>query len=171
MIAYSIIHRLLTIILSERLHTSNHTYKLTHMLAYKENLSFCYTPQFSNIHPRYKAAVIPISLFRIHTRCNKKEDINHHLHFMSKKVESQDQNPDLVIKKTKRFFAKKRLPVVKRLLPHLVVKSTSITYDDMSNRHIFFKRLITRSFACKLRLVYKSRPKFFISDKSQAKST
>ena len=42
--------------------TSNHTYKLTHMLAYKENSSFCYTPQFSNIHPRYKAAVI-----RIHT--------------------------------------------------------------------------------------------------------
>ena len=57
-------------------------YKITHTLAYKEHSSFCYTPCFSNIHEKYKHAVVPITLFRIHTSCNKTEEVNHDLHFI-----------------------------------------------------------------------------------------
>ena len=137
----------------------NSTYKITHMLAYKENSSFCYTPQGSNIHHKYKAAVIPISLFRIHTRCNRTDDINHHLSFMTKIVKNRDQNPKVVHSKITKYFLKKKGLVTRKCSRHLDVKSTSITYDNVSKRHIFLKGLITKSFASRLRVVYKSRPK------------
>ena len=123
------------------------TYKLTHMLAYKEHSSFCYTPEFSNIHPKYKAAVIPISLFRIHTRCSRTDDINHHLSFMYQMVKHRDQDPEVVSKKIRRYFTKKKILQVTKTSSRLGVRSTSITYDRISNRHIFLKGLLTTSFA------------------------
>ena len=61
----------------------NHLYKLSHTLAYKEHSNFSFTPSSSNIHQRYKHAIVPIGLHRIHTRCSLPDDVNHHLRFFS----------------------------------------------------------------------------------------
>ena len=137
----------------------NH-YKLTYSLAYKGHSSFCYTPRYSNIHKKYKHAVVPISLFRIHTRCSEKADINHHLYFMSRIVKNRDQDPIIVKKKTLQFFKKKnklKSGIVKKSQSN--IKSTSITFDDVSKSHLFLNRIVVRSFSSRLRIVYKSRPK------------
>ena len=137
-----------------------HCYKPTYSLAYKEHSSFCYTPRYSNIHEKYKHAVVPISLFRIHTRCSEKADMNHHLYFMSRIIKNRDQDPKIVSKKRLEFFRKRNLtkPVSKTKFTSSV-KTTSITFDDVSKSHLFLKRIVLRSFSSRLRIVYKSRPK------------
>ena len=135
------------------------SYNMTHTLAYKEHSSFSYTPSFSNIHSKYKTAVIPISLFRIHTRCIRDEDINHHLSFMIRIVKNRNQDPKLVQEKIENFFSKKRSGKPRKPKQLLKLKTTSVTYDNISKSHIFLKRIISNSFGSKLRLVYKSRPK------------
>ena len=82
------------------------TYQIVHTLAYKEHSSFSYTPQNSNIHSRYKHAAVPISMFRIHTRCNRDDDINHHLNSMSKLLNNRDQNIQIVRKPWSKLLEK-----------------------------------------------------------------
>ena len=68
-------------------------YQLCRVLAYKEMSSFNYVPRFSNIPEMYKHAVVPSSLFRIHTRNSLQEDIDHHLSFLYRILEFRMQDP------------------------------------------------------------------------------
>ena len=83
-------------------------YTLETTLAYKENSVFNYTPASSNIHPKYKCSVVPISLHRAHTRCTSPKDINHHIQFMKTLVKARKQDDAIVRKKYESFFSKRR---------------------------------------------------------------
>ena len=138
-------------------------YQITHTLAYKEHSSFSYTPQYSNIHSKYKHAAVPIYMYRIHTRCNRNEDINNHLSFILKMLRNRDPNDEIVRKKFKQFFTKrtdlKKGTKKNEHKPDLDIKTTTILYDEVSLRHIYMKKLISYSFSNRLRVLYKSRPK------------
>ena len=90
------------------MHNSSHNlhYNLVHTLAYKDTSTFNYTPASSNVHPRYKHAVVPISLHRIQ-RCTFQNDIDHHLSFMSSLLLCRNQDSSEVKKRTHRFFKNK----------------------------------------------------------------
>ena len=60
------------------------SYELTTNLAYKEHSTFTFTPESSNIHKKYKTAIVPISLYRIFSRCSEVQDIDNHLEFLKK---------------------------------------------------------------------------------------
>ena len=134
-------------------------YSLCNVLAYKEISSFTYTPSFSNIHSRYKHAVVPISLHRAHTRNTLQSDINHHLQFMARIIKSRMQDPSEVKKKTKSFFSRKKKPLSKT---HNILKTSrfknciSVKYDDGSRRHRFLSSLIRKCFKSRLTILYKS---------------
>ena len=129
------------------------TYSLSRVLAYKELSSFIYTPYFSNIHRSYKHAIVPIYLYRIHSRNVHQSDIDNHLHFMYKILKTRMQDPAEVKRKTRSFFLKKhnrksiRRPVYNRCC---VVK-----FDRVSRRHHFMSSMLKRSQSSLL-LRYKS---------------
>ena len=79
--------------------SSSKTYKLTHRLAYKDHSSFSYTSSSSNIHSRYKHAIVPIGLHRIHTRCSLSADKNHHMKFLQSILACRMQDPEQVLMK------------------------------------------------------------------------
>ena len=135
----------------------NDNYKLCHVLAYKEISSFTYTPCSSNIHDKYKHAVVPISLHRAHTRNSLQQDVDHHLHFMDRIVKSRMQNPVEVRKKIINFFKKKNQHG-KKLIPKKVISRNfvSLKFDSGSRRHHFMGSLIRRHFKNRLRILHKS---------------
>ena len=132
-------------------------YQLCRVLAYKEMLSFSYTPWFSNISDSYKHAVVPVSLYRIHTRNTLPDDIGHHLSFMHRILKFRMQDPVQVPRRTKVFFRKKRLISSK----HLKQKfsngvTTSVKFDLVSGRHRFMSDLVRKSCKSRLRIIYRS---------------
>ena len=137
--------------------TQKSKYQLVHSLAYKEHSTFSYTSMHSNIHSRYKHAVVPISLYRAHTRCTESEDINHHIGFMSKILKHRNQDPEQVLEKTRNFF-KKRM----KIRPHKKLvdfkKTTAVTFDSVTGSHVFIQKVLRNSFKSRLRIVYKSKP-------------
>ena len=80
--------------------------KLVHSLAYKEHSTFSYTSKDSNIADSYKHAIVPNYLHRSHTRCTELEDIHHALYVMSTILKHGDQDPKVVLAKTKKYFNK-----------------------------------------------------------------
>ena len=78
---------------------SSESYNLVTNLAYKEHSNFAYTPKTSNIHKKYKTAIVPISLHRAFTRCTDMSDTNHHISFMKRMVQSRNQDADEVQRK------------------------------------------------------------------------
>ena len=140
---------------------SERDYKLVHSLAYKEHSSFAYTSMHSNINEKYKHAIVPIYLYRIHTRCTEKADKDSHLYFMSNMLKNRAQDPVVVKTKTRKYFLKKkqlRNVQVQAEFQNLR-KTTSITFDNSNKRHLFLKRTIRNSTQSRLMVVYKSRPK------------
>ena len=131
-------------------------YKLVHSLAYKDHSSFSYTSMHSNIHEKYKHAIVPISLYRIHTRCTEQADKNHHLQFMSNVLTTRSQDPNIVHMKTKKFFMKKKNPIKKA--PRFLKKTTPILFDKGNMRHVLMRRIFKKSFQTRLMIVYKSKP-------------
>ena len=130
------------------------SYKLLHNLAYKETSSFIYTPSNSNIHPRYKHAVVPVYLHRISTRCSLPQDANNHLKFMHSLLSCRKQDPSKIKTKTRMFFLKKKGNIF-RSVP-LRTKSTTVKFDSWSRRHIFMESVIRKAFGSKLMVLYKS---------------
>ena len=140
---------------------SSSFYKLTHSLAYKEHSSFGYTSSSSNIHPRYKHAIVPIGLHRIHTRCSHPADKNHHLKFLQTILPCRNQDPVQVRLKTHRFFInktnlKKTTLHLKKPIFDQCRRSTTIKFDNASRRHGFMKAMIRKSFGSRLMILYKS---------------
>ena len=119
-------------------------YQLCNILAYKEISSFCYTPEFSNIHYKYKYAIVPISLHLVHTRNFLQEDIDNHLYFMSKILEHRMQNPAEVRRKTTKYFKKKHC---KNLRTQTKARNNdyrnfiTLKYDRNSKSHDFISSL------------------------------
>ena len=137
---------------------SKENYKLTYSLAYKDNSTFAYTPCFSNIHDKYKHAVVPISLHRAHTRCTSQSDVQHHISFMSKMVQSRNQDPEVVRQKTRRFFQKSHgTRELKTPADHR--KTTPVLFDSVNLRHQFMKKKVDKYFEPNLRVVFKSKQK------------
>ena len=143
------------------LESEENFYKLSTNLAYKIHSNFTYTPKTSNIHPKYKTAVVPISLYRAHTRCTDPRDINHHISFMKNICQARNQDMAQVKKKYDKFFQKRRKPASKNnALSDKMIrqKTTPITYDCVSDQHKFVGSLIKDSFTRgALQLVYRSR--------------
>ena len=131
-------------------------YKLLHNLAYKENSSFSYVPANSNIHPRYKHAVVPVYLHRIKTRCSLPEDANHHLNFMHSLLSCRMQDPEQIKFKTRKFFRKEKGKIPKKFSLPPSMKTTTIKFDGFSGRHDFMKSMIRKSFGSRLVILYKS---------------
>ena len=92
----------------DALKTREREYTICRVLAYKEMTSFSYIPKCSNIHERYKHAVVTVSLYRIHTRNTLQADIDSHLSFLSKILKHRNQNSIEVKRRTMIFFKKKR---------------------------------------------------------------
>ena len=134
------------------------TYCLTTTLAYKINSTFAYTPKFSNIHKGYKTAIVPISLYRAHSRCTDSADVNHHISFMKNIVQARNQDPTSVHQKYEAFF-KKRRSGHQSMRTFTKVKTTPILYDSVSGQHRIVRRLVKSSFGSSLNVVYKSRSK------------
>ena len=84
------------------------SYELTTNLAYKEHSTFTFTPESSNIHKKYKTAIVPISLYRIFSWCSEVQDIGSHLEFLNKIVKARKQDEVQVQKKIKNFFNKRK---------------------------------------------------------------
>ena len=103
-------------------------YQLIHSLAYKEHSSFTYTTMHSNIHDKYKHAIVPISLFRIHTRCTEKPDMDNHLLFMSRILQTRLQDPMVVKLKRQNFFNKRKNGLGTTALK-VLKKTTPIVFD------------------------------------------
>ena len=139
--------------------TKTDCYKLVHSLAYKAHSTFAFTSKKSNIHAKYKHAIVPISLYRAHTRCTEQADINHHIGFMSSILKTRSQDPKVVKTKTLKFFKKKyrKIPISKTLQIHHR-KTTSVVYDSVTKRHVFMTNLIRKSFKDSLMVVPKSKP-------------
>ena len=132
-------------------------YQLCRVLAYKEMSSFSYTPWFSNISDSYKHAVVPVSLYRIHTRNSLPEDIDHHLSFMHRILKFRMQDPVQVSRKTKAFFRRKRLIGNKHLKKDFSNGvTTSVKFDIVSGRHLFMSNLMRKSCKSRLRIIYRS---------------
>ena len=103
-------------------------YQLIHSLAYKEHSSFTYTTMHSNIHDKYKHAIVPISLYRIHTCCTEIPDMDNHLLFMSRILQTRLQDPMVVKLKRQNFFKKRRNGLGPSALK-VLKKTTPIVFD------------------------------------------
>ena len=125
------------------------TYSLSRVLAYKELSSFMYTTYFSNIHRSYKHAVIPIYLYRIHSRNVHQSDIDNHLHFMYKILKTRRQDPAEVKRKTRS----------KQCREPDCSGCCLVKYDRVSRRHHFMSSLLKHSQSSLL-LKYKSGSNF-----------
>ena len=136
---------------------SDSEYKLEHSLAYKEHSSFSYTTMYSNIHDKYKHAIVPISLYRIHTRCTEKPDIDNHLLFMSRILRTRMQDSQVVREKRQKFFKKKKNGGGSTSIKTMK-KTTPITFDNGTGRHRFMQNIIRKSVKTQIRIVHKSRP-------------
>ena len=131
-------------------------YALCRILAYKEISSFSYTSACSNIHDCYKHTVVPVTLHRIHTRNILKADIDNHLHFMYKILQTRLQNPVEVKRKTRNFFLKKRKTSgAKRQTKPTFQNSCVVRFDRVTGRHVFLRTLLRRSLV-KLSLIHTS---------------
>ena len=140
--------------------TEDKFYNLSTNLAYKTHSNFSYTPQTSNIHPKYKTAVVPISLYRAHTRCTDPCDVNHHISFMLNICKARNQDMDQVQKKYHKFFQKRKKSGDSRKNPIAKIqkKTTPVTYDSVSEQHKFLASLFRDNFVRdSLQVVYKSR--------------
>ena len=131
-------------------------YNVCHVLAYKEMSSFTYIPSCSNIHQGYKHAVVPVSLFRIHTRNILQSDIDNHLSFMSKILKYRDQNPEEVKKKTRIFFKRKRTLTKPPRKDYSNMLNATLKFDRVSRRHVFMQKLFQYVHRKNLRIIYKS---------------
>ena len=139
------------------LHKNTEHYGLCHVLAYKEISSFSYTPSSSNIHHRYKHAVVPISLHRAQTRNTLQSDVDHHQHFMSRIIRSRMQDPSEVRKKTLKFFRVKKANKAKKSPKNRIFRNfVSLKFDGGSKRHLFIQTLIQKCFKSKLMTLYRS---------------
>ena len=138
------------------MHNSSHNlhYNLVHTLAYKDTSTFNYTPASSNVHPRYKHAVVPIYLHRIHSRCTFQNDIDY-LSFMSSLLLCRNQDSSEVKKRTHRFFKNKMKSSNKNCYcwekPHLL---NLMKFPE--GIYLFINKLIRTSFGSKLLVAYKS---------------
>lgn len=132
-------------------------YGLTTTLAYKESSTFTYTSAKSNIHPNYKCSVVPISLHRAHARCTTEEDVNHHIAFLNKIVKARDQAPDVVRNKFKNYFKKKKSGNHSPFKRDSRLRTTTVTYDAVTNQHKIIGGIIKESCAGQLQVVHKSR--------------
>ena len=138
--------------------TETDSYKLVHSLAYKEHSTFAFTSRNSNIHDKYKHAIVPISLYRAHTRCTEQADVNHHIGFISSILKTRFQDPCVVKSKTLKFFKKKHQKnPTSRKLRILHRKTTSVVFDRVTRRHVFMRNLLKRSFKNSLTIVPKSK--------------
>ena len=134
-------------------------YALETTLAYKENSVFSYTPKTSNIHPKYKCSVVPISLHRAHTRCTDPRDTQHHIQFMKTIVQARNQDASTVLKKYKSFFNKRRKGFAAVKKSKLSVRTTPVIFDGVTGQHEKVGGLIRSCFKGNVRVVYKSRNK------------
>ena len=124
---------------------------------YKDRSSFTYTTMHSNIHDKCKHAIVPLSLYRIHTRCTEKPDMDNHLLFMSRILQTRLQDPKVVKLKRKNFFNKRKNGLGTTALK-VLKKTTPIVFDEANGRHKFMHGIIRKSFSTRLRIVYKSMP-------------
>ena len=122
--------------------------------------SFTYVQRFSNIPEMYKHAVVPYSLFRIHTRNSLQEDIDHHLSFLYKILKFRMQDPSKVRSKTIAFFKKKKKGDKHKKSPYNSnfrnLPVMFMKFDQNSKRHIFMSKLIRNNCKSKIRMIYKS---------------
>ena len=132
------------------------TYTLCRVLAYKEVSSFSYTPACSNIYEGYKHAVVPVSLHRIHTKNILQADIDNHLHFMYKILQSRLQDPVQVKKKARKYFLKRAADRKPENRKEKDVKDCCVVqFDRVTSRHIFIRSLLRRSLV-RMKLMHKS---------------
>ena len=134
------------------------SYKLTTTLSWKKQNSYNYVSELDNKSPRYKGAVVPITMSRIIRRCTRYDEQRHHRDFIYKTLKTRGKCPVRIGEKTRTFI--KRLKTGKRnkfkASPDDLRFST--IFDGVSKSHEITEGIIRRSINRKFTMMYKSLP-------------
>ena len=126
--------------------TDVQTFTIYSTLAWKKQNNFCYVPQPSNIHEKYKACAVPVNLHRIDKRCTDDKDRNHHRTFLHKILTHRDQDMGLVIKKTKQYVKRKRLKQPPKKKDYsLGGRTSTVVFDKLTGTHDYVTSLIKKA--------------------------
>ena len=133
-------------------------YKLTTTLSWKKQNTYNYISEQDNKSPRYKGAVVPITLTRINRRCTRYDEQRHHRQFIFKILKTRGQSIKRLDERTKSFVSniksKKKLKFVPSPKDHIFCTK----YDQVSNSHEVVRGIIRRSISAKFTLIHKSLP-------------
>ena len=134
------------------------SYKLTTTLSWKKQNSYNYVSEQDNKSPRYKGAVVPITMTRIVRRCTRYDEQRHHRDFIFKILKTRGQCPVRVGMKTRNFI--KRLKTGKKVEAKVSKDGIrfSTTFDGVSKSHEITEGILRRSMNKKFAMLYKSLP-------------
>ena len=134
------------------------SYKLTTTLSWKKQNSYNYISEQDNKCPRYKGAVVPVTMTRILRRCTRYDEQRHHSAFIFKILKTRGQCPIRIENRRKTF--------IKRLKSKVKFKGNKThdghmfisTYDDVTKSHDAVKEIIRKSAKFRFSIIYKSLP-------------
>ena len=132
------------------------SYKITTTLSWKKQNTYHYVSEQDNKCPRYKGAVVPITMTQIMRRCTNYDEEQHHRSFIFKILNSRGQCPIRIEQKKKSFI--KRLTNGKN---HVFNKEGHIfttIFDNVSMSHESTENIIKKSAKFKIHMIYKSMP-------------
>ena len=131
-------------------------YNLTTTLSWKTQNSYNYISENDNKCPRYKGAVVPVTMTRIMRRCTRFDEVQHHSNFIFKILKTRGQCP-LRIEQRKRNFIKRLKNKRNNDFATGGHIFTSI-FDSVSKSHEVTKNILSRSAKFKISMIYKSLP-------------
>ena len=131
-------------------------YNLTSTLSWKTQNSYNYISENDNKCPRYKGAVVPVTMTRIMRRCTRFDEVQHHSNFIFKILKTRGQCP-LRIEQRKRNFIKRLKNKRNNDFATGGHIFTSI-FDSVSKSHEVTKNILSRSAKFKISMIYKSLP-------------
>ena len=134
----------------------NASYNLTTTLLWKKLNTYNYIEEGDNRYEGYKGTVVPVTLHRIHRRCNRVDEMYHHNDFIFKILSKRGQSSTRLENKRTNFFKKLGKEKLKKALEHDFVFTT--VFDDVSKTHEITSKIIERSASFRYHLIKKSKP-------------
>ena len=135
---------------------SDEKYQLTTTLSWKKQNTYNYISEKDNKCPRYKGAVVPVTMTRIMRRCSRIDEELHHRSFIFKILMTRGQCPKRIEERRKNFV--KRLANNKNCTFNSGGIVFSSKHDGVSGSHRITENIIRRSAKFKFSMIYKSLP-------------
>ena len=137
-----------------RYNNDDKIYKLTSTLSWKKQNMYNYINENDNKCPRYKGAVIPVTMTRIFRRCTRYDEKRHHIDFILKILMSRGQCPMRIEERKSKFLKKMKsakVPVCKNLGAIFTT-----VFDNVSRSHEITHSIIRKSARFRTSMIYKS---------------